>query len=62
MFLVEGQVVPVFGPVTSRSNVCLTAGQMAIETSLKIADSRSLGQGFSVVREQGARVAHNSPH
>jgi hypothetical protein len=41
----EGRVVPVLGPVTLRSNVCLTAGQMAIEVSLKIADSRSLGQG-----------------
>jgi hypothetical protein len=59
--------VPVLGPVTSRSDVCLTAGhwQIAIEESLKIADSRSWGRDACVVREQGARVASqhcDSPH
>ena len=36
-------------------------GYEAIKVSLEIADLRSLGWGFLIVREQGARVAHNCP-
>ncbi len=42
--------------------VGLCAHYGATKESLGIADSRSLGLGSSIVSEQGARVAHNSPN
>ncbi len=62
MLWFEGLVVPVLGPVTSRSLHARRLGEMTIEESQDRGFKEFWGWVVRVVREQGARVAHNHPH
>ena len=62
MCLVEDRVIPVRGPVTRRSLYARRRGEWRSRRPSLSQIQGVWGGDVRVVRERGARVAHNRPH